>query len=367
MFAALVLICAGIWWSNPVFLGQANVMNTTRQIAMLGTFAIGIAFVIITGGIDLSVGSLVGLTGVIVAKVSSPAEGGLNLPIWIGISIALAVALLIGLVQGLLITQLGLQSFIVTLGGMLTLRGVSQALVQGATLGFGASPFRKLYRTGFFYDHGAALLSWPVVVFLVVIVIATYLLHFTVFGRYVFAIGGNRDAAEYSGIPVKRVETMTYVISAGLAGVAGISYASYIGEMSQNVGLAYELYAIAAAVLGGCSLRGGEGSVFGIVIGSSIMRVIDNGLNMFRVASSASASLLKRWVVEALSTIGLLRPAGGGDWRLNDNWQFIVIGSVILIAVIIDQVVHIVQGRRRTRRAGVMARQAEVAAAAPPS
>ena len=112
---------------------------------------------------------------------------------------------------------------------------------------------------------------------------ATYVLHFTVFGRYVYAIGGNRDAAEYSGINVKRVETMTYVISSGLGGIAGVCYAAYIGQMSQQVGVAYELYAISAVVLGGCSLRGGEGTVLGIVIGSAIMRVIDNGINMFQI------------------------------------------------------------------------------------
>ena len=110
------------------------------------------------------------------------------------------------------------------------------------------------------------------------------------FGRYVYAIGGNRDAAEYSGIPVKKVETSTYVISAGLAGVAGVCYAAYIGQMSQQVGVAYELYAIAAVVLGGCSLRGGEGTVLGIVIGSAIMRVIDNGINMFRFATRTTGS-----------------------------------------------------------------------------
>src|SRR5690606_12321271 len=106
--------------------------------------------------------------------------------------------------------------------------------------------------------------------------------HFTVFGRHVYAIGGNRDAARYSGIPVKRVETLTYVISSGLAGLAGIAYASYIGEMSHTVGEAYELIAIAAAVLGGCSLRGGEGSILGVFIGSAIMKVMENGINLFR-------------------------------------------------------------------------------------
>ena len=108
--------------------------------------------------------------------------------------------------------------------------------------------------------------KYPLVIFLVVLAVFGYLLHFTVFGRYVFAIGGNRDAAQYSGIHVDRVELATYVISAGLAGVAGVCYASYIGQMSQSVGVAYELYAITAAVLGGCSLRGGEGTIIGIII-----------------------------------------------------------------------------------------------------
>ncbi len=129
----------------------------------------------------------------------------------------------IGLIQALLITRLGLQSFIVTLGFMLMLRGVSQTIVKGGTLSFGAdSNFPDLADSGLFMHHGDPLLPYPVLIFVVVALIAAYLLHFTVFGRYVYAIGGNREAAKYSGIPVKRVETMTYMISAGLAGVAGI-------------------------------------------------------------------------------------------------------------------------------------------------
>ncbi len=156
------------------------------------------------------------------------------------------------------------------------------------------------------------------------------------FGRYVYAIGGNRDAAEYSGIPVRRVETLTYVISAFSGGVAGVCYAAYIGQMSQQVGIAYELYAIAAAVLGGVSLRGGEGTVVGSIIGACIMRVIDNGINMFQ------------WTY---------RDAAGARriFRLDNNWTFIIIGAVILVAVVLDQVAHIVQSRRRIRRAGALA------------
>jgi ribose transport system permease protein len=339
MSVALMLMCLGLWISNPDFLGQSNAINTARQISMLGIYSIGIGFVIITGGIDLSIGSVIGLTGVLIAKMSSTQPGGLGYPLWVGIGVGLVAALLVGLVQGLLITRLKLQPFIVTLGGMLLLRGVSQTIVQGGTLSLGWSPLLRLASGGFWTLHGDPLVPYPLVLFLVVIALATYVLHFTVFGRYVYAIGGNRDAAEYSGINVKRIETATYAISSGLGGVAGVCYAAYIGQMSQQVGVAYELYAIAAAVLGGCSLRGGEGTVVGIIIGSAIMRVIDNGINMFQFRYLDQDRILR-------------------IWRLNSNWTFVIIGSVILVAVVLDQVVHMIQTERRTRRAGAAATQA---------
>jgi ribose transport system permease protein len=344
MSLALLLMCLGLWISNPDFLGQSNAINTLRQISMLGIYSIGIAFVIIAGGIDLSIGSTIGLTGVLIAKFASSAAGSFGLSLWIGIPLALAIALGIGLIQGLLITRLRLQPFIVTLGGMLLIRGLSQTIVKGGTLSLGGSPLLDLANGGLLLVGGQPLLPYPLLIFFAVIGIATLVLHFTVFGRYVFAIGGNRDAAEYSGINVRVVETSTYVISAGLAGVAGICYAAYIGQMSQQVGVAYEMYAIAAAVLGGCSLRGGEGTVLGIIIGSAVMRVIDNGINMFQLPY--------------LDEEGIHR-----IWRLDPNWTFIIIGGVILVAVILDQVVHIVQAKRRVRRAGA----ALEAPPAPPS
>jgi ribose transport system permease protein len=272
MLVALLVLCGALWWSNPNFVGESNVFNTSRQISMLGILAIGSAFVIITGGIDLSVGSMVGLTGVILAKISSNAEGGMGEPLWIGIAVAMAIALLIGLAQGLLITRVNLQPFIVTLGGMLTLRGVSQTIVHGGNVSYSA--FRDFANASILKINGDPVLPLLLLILFAVAVVSAYLLHFTVFGRYIYAIGGNRDAAEYSGIPVKNVETLTYVISAGLAGIAGICYASYIQQMDQNVGVAFELSAIAACVLGGCSLRGGEGAVVGVLIGTALMKVI---------------------------------------------------------------------------------------------
>lgn len=335
MAVAFAAMCLFIGLSNSDFYGQANVANLMRQIAMLSIFAIGSSFVIIAGGIDLSVGSLIGLTGVIIARISAPESGGgAGAAIWIGISIAMGVALLVGCCQGWLITRLQLQPFIVTLSGMLLLRGVSQSICHGGTISLGAAKFRDLADHGLFPiqgQHGTwYVVPYSVALFLLVAIVFGYLLHFTVFGRHVFAIGGNREAAKYSGVPVRRVEMMTYVISSGLAGLAGVMYAAYVGQMSHNVGTAYELLAIAATVLGGCSLRGGEGSIPGVIIGSAIMQTIENGINMFKVTYTDSHGLEQ-------------------EWRLDTNWRYAVIGAVILAAVILDQLTHLWRQRQKTR------------------
>jgi ribose transport system permease protein len=200
---------------------------------------------------------------------------------------------------------------------------------------------------GLFHVGRDPLLAWPLLIFMGVAAVAGYVLHYTVLGRYIYAIGGNRDAARYSGINVVRVETLAYVISAGMAGIAGVCYATYIGQMSQKVGESYELYAIAAAVLGGCSLRGGEGTIFGIIIGTSMMRVIDNGINMFQVQYTDPEGIRR-------------------IWRLNPNWNWIIVGAVILIAVILDQIVHMVQDARRLREAAAPKPAAGPPGSAPP-
>jgi ribose transport system permease protein len=332
MLMALALMCLGLWMSNEHFLGQGNVRDMSRQVAMLSIYAIGIAFVIVTGGIDLSVGSIIGLTGVLIAKFSGPDPDCLGYSLWVGIPLALGAAVLIGWIQGMLITKLDLQPFVVTLAGMLTVRGISQTVVKGGNLSMGSPPVVDIANSGWLMRDGQPLLPYPLVILIAVVLVAAYVLHCTVFGRYVYAIGGNREAARFSGIPVKRIETTTYVISAFLAGVAGVCYASYIGQMNQQVGVAFELDAIAAAVLGGVSLRGGEGSVLGALIGSCVMIVIRNGIIMFQ------------W--RYLDEDGIPR-----FWRLDKNWTQWIIGVVILIAVILDQLVHIIQQRQRTRKA----------------
>jgi ribose transport system permease protein len=347
MLGALVLMCIALFISNSDFLGASNIVNMTRQISMLGIFTIGIAFVIITGGIDLSIGSVIGLTGVIIARLSSTQTGGLGYPLWIGITVALVAAVTVGVLQGLLITRLKLQPFIVTLGGMLLLRGVSQTIVEGGVISMGESALLDLSSKGILHIGREPLIGWTTIIFVAVAALGAYVLHYTVLGRYVYAIGGNRDAARYSGINVNRVEVLTYAISAGSAGIAGICYSSFIGQMSQKVGEGYELYAIAAAVLGGCSLRGGEGTIFGIAIGASMMRVIDNGINMFQVQYTD---------VDGIQRL----------WRLNPNWTLIIVGAVILVAVILDQIVHMVQAARRLKEAAAPKPAAGPPGSAPP-
>ena len=320
---ALALLAGMLAAVNPDFYSAANLLNLTRQIAMLGIFAIGASFVIVGGGIDLSVGSVIGITGVIVAAISAPVGGGLGQPLWVSIPIALGVAVLAGLMQGILIAGLGIQPFIATLGGMLVLRGISQTICRGGTISFGASSFRDLIDHVLFRIGNSCLLPYPILIFLLVAGSAVYALHLSVFGRQVYAIGGNREASAYSGIDVRRVEVLTYVISSGLAGLAGVVYAAYIGQMSHVVGTSYELIAIAAVVLGGCSLRGGEGTIPGVVIGCAVMKVIENGINLFK-----------------------LTLPGGKEWRLDTNWQYVIVGVVILSAVILDQAVHWMRNRR---------------------
>src|SRR5690606_37416620 len=176
---ALLALCLGLFWSNPDFLGHANVINTLRQISMLGIFAVGMGFVIIAGGIDLSIGSVIGLTGVLIAKISSSNAPGLGHPLWLGVSVGLAAALAVGALQGLLITRLKMQPFIVTLGGMLLIRGVSQTIVEGGTLSLGGSPLLELANGGVLRVGGDPLLPYPLLIFLAVVAVAAYCLHYS--------------------------------------------------------------------------------------------------------------------------------------------------------------------------------------------
>lgn len=280
---------------NPVFLGGDNLRNTIRHISLISLFALGEAVVIIAGGIDLSIGSIICISAVTTSYLTMFTGVG----IVSAVVLAIAFSILIGLAQGLIITRMGVQPFVVTLASMLLLRGVAEVLTGGTDIGFqGKFPgFR-------FLGEGQALgLPMPFWFALVAMVIIAFLMHRTLFGRYAYAIGSNAEAARLSGVPVQTVRLVTFILSAFFAGLAGVLYVAYLPSATPSLGSAYELHAIAAAVLGGCSLQGGRGSVFGVLIGAGIMQITFNAVNL----------------------IG------------QSLWQNVVAGGVILAAVVVDR------------------------------
>jgi ribose transport system permease protein len=296
---------------NPRFLSPINLSNTANLIGLFGIFAVAQAFVIIAGGIELSVGSIIALLGVIF--VDLVALGTLN---WsVAALLVIALGCLIGLVHGLLVAKMQLQPFVVTLCGLLIYRGAARYYTDDATAGFpfGASfPALEWLTTGRFFGIPHSLIA-----FAIVTLVMGVLLHRSVLGRYFFAVGKNEEAARYSGINTSAVVIASYVLCCGLTALAAIFIAMYTRSISPSShGNFYELYAIAAAVLGGCSLRGGEGSIIGVVLGTVLLQVLQNLVNLLGIPSSLN---------------------------------FAVMGSVILIGVLADQ--QISKSRRMEQKA----------------
>lgn len=299
ILALLVILCIVVALKNPQFLSAANLQNMSRLIGMFGIFSIGGGIVIITGGIDLSVGSMFALLGILLSMMLTDWH-------WSAAAAAgaiLGIGTLIGLAHGLLITRLRLQPFIVTLCGLLLYRGIARYIAEDTTKGFGTQGFQWL-RSAATGTLGG--LPMPFVIMIAVAVFMAIILHSSVYGRHLFAVGRNAEAARYSGIDSDNVTTIAYVIAGALAGLASILIAFYTNSVSPSShGNFYELYAIAAAVLGGCSLRGGEGSIAGIIIGTALLQVLRNLVNLLDIPGSL---------------------------------DFAVMGTVILIGVIADQV-----------------------------
>jgi ribose transport system permease protein len=284
---------------NPRFLSPVNLSNTANLIGLFGIFAVAQAFVIISGGIELSVGSIIALLGVVFVDLVA-----LETMHWsLAFLVVLLLGCIIGLVHGFLVAKVGLQPFVVTLCGLLIYRGVARYYTDDATAGF---PFGAEFPTlewlvaGRFYGIPHSLIA-----FLLVTVVMAVVLHRSVYGRYLFAVGKNEEAARYSGIHTARITIAAYVICCGLTALAAVFIAMYTRSISPSShGNFYELYAIAAAVLGGCSLRGGEGSIIGVVLGTVLLQVLQNLVNLLGIPSSLN---------------------------------FAVMGSVILLGVLADQ------------------------------
>jgi len=306
---------------NPLFLSPINLANTANLVGLFGIFAIGQAIVIITGGIELSVGSVIALLGVLfvdlIVNAAMPWPAALVLMILLGAAI--------GTAHGLLITRLGIQPFIVTLCGLLIYRGIARFYTTDGTAGFGFGqnfPWLEWLTVG-----RTAGVPHSFLAMLAVAAVMWVVLHRSVFGRHLYAVGKNEEAARYAGVATDRVVVSAYVICGVLTAIAAIFFAMYTRSIHPaSHGNFYELYAIAAAVLGGFSLRGGEGSIVGVVLGAVLLQVLQNLVNLLGIPSSLN---------------------------------FAVMGSVILVGVLADQQFARYRDRKRAPRAAAAAVEAK--------
>ena len=272
-FLALVIVLSIL---SPAFMTPHNLMNVVKQMSVTGILGIGMTFVLILGGIDLSVGSIVALASVCAAYL---AKDSLGLPLIVPILVPLVVGLAAGAINGIGIAYIGISPFIMTLAMMSVLRGVAQVLSNGTPI-FGLSSQFNSIANGFIFG-----IPNLVYFLLIILVIGIFVLRKTVFGKWVYAIGGNEASARLSGIDTRRIKTMVYMICGLLAGVCGVLMASRITSGSPIIGVGYELNAISAAVIGGVSMSGGTGDLLGTLIGALIMGVIQNGLDILGVST----------------------------------------------------------------------------------
>lgn len=268
----LIILCIIISILTPSFLSVNNILNVLRQISINSILAFGLTFVIILGGIDLSIGSVLAVSGTFTCGFVAD---GMNL------ALALLIGLLIGLVfgtfNGFLISKIGMPSFIITLATMTIARGFAYIYTKGM-------PIRSQDESFNFIGNGyVGFIPFPIIILIVVLIISYLLLHKTIFGRYVYAIGGNREAAKYAGINILKVEITCFVISAIYAALSGIILAARMYSGQPTVGAGFEMDAIAAVVLGGTSFSGGSGRIIGSFFGALIIGVMNNGLNLLNV------------------------------------------------------------------------------------
>ena len=307
LFAVVFLVTA-VGSSN--FLQAYNLENILKRASLYGILSLGVSFVIVTGGIDLSVGSVVGLVGSLLPLLLVQYAW----PWLLGLVVVVVLSMVIGLTQGLLVTVLRLQPFVVTLCGLLIYRGVSRWITGDATQGFrrdfpglrylaiGEIPFGTWPLIGEFQ------LPVVVVILLLLAVASAIFFHRTIFGRYLLAVGGNEVAARYSGIRTGRWTVIAYVICSTIAGCGGVLFALESNSIQpDSFGNFYELYAIAGAVLGGCSLRGGEISVVGVITGAAIMQLLYNSINMLGISTTLEFAVIGLVLLAGVIADELLR------------------------------------------------------------
>jgi erythritol transport system permease protein len=338
---ALIIIIAIFAVLSDNYLTAGNLTTITKQVAFNAIVALGMLVVILNGGIDLSVGSTVGLAGAVAGNlfrgVQIPGTDIIMFPgTWVIVVVAVAVGALVGLVNGLLIAKLNLAPFIVTLGMLYVARGLTEVLLNGQNITNELTGQPTLGNTGFFEVFASRPLGIPISAWAMVIlaILFSLLLTRTPFGRWLYATGSNERAAQLSGVPVKKVQIQIYVMSGLCAGIVGILQVANISSATADLGTFYELNAIAAVVIGGAALSGGRGTVRGTIIGAFVIGFLANGL-----------------VIVGVSPF----------------WQKVITGAVIILAVAVDSIQQIIQRRRSAARAvaAVKARSATPTPASP--
>ncbi len=305
VFIAMLIVASIL---SPAFLSPTNLINVVRQMSVVGLIALGVTGVIVSAGIDLSSGSVVGLSAVVAASLAQLPDyaaayyKGLNLPVFVAVLAACAVGALVGLLNGGLVAKTRIPPFIATLGTLTTIRGLAYLYTSGR-------PVSDLTDDYNFIGQGDFLgIPVPILILVIMAIITHVLYSQTKFGKYIYAIGGNEQAARVSGINVSKYKMLMYVYAGLLSGLAGLVVSARIGSGQSGQGVGYELDAIAAAVIGGASLSaGGIGTVAGTIVGALIIGVLNNILDLTNVSA---------------------------------YWQQIVKGCIIVGAVIIDQLKH---------------------------
>ena len=292
----LIALSVVLWALTPHFLTVANLLNIAQQTAINAIIAVGMTYVIISGGIDLSVGSIVALSGVTLGVVL---QDGQAVPLALGI--ALLVGAACGLVNGIIVSWGGLPPFIVTLGMMSIARGAALLFTEGRPVSGFEPGFRSL-ATG----HVGPIPA-PIVVTVVVYLLAHAVLTRTTFGRYVYAIGGNEEATRLAGVSVRLHKSLIYAVSGLVSAIAAILLTARLNSAQPIAGMMYELDAIAATVIGGTSLVGGEGTLVGTLIGALIMGVLRNGLNLLGVSSFLQQIVIGAVIIAAVLIDTLLK------------------------------------------------------------
>jgi ribose transport system permease protein len=294
VFLALIAACIFLSFATNSFATPNNLFNITRNFTFVAIISLGMTIVIITGGIDLSVGSVLCLCSMILAVVMHSGYG-----IEMGIAASLGTALLVGAINGVLIAYIGIPPFVVTLAMLSFARSLAMVASNNTVVfQFGPDQGKLLYLGG-----GALLfgISNPVIYTLILALITGFMLRWTRFGRYVFAIGGNEKAAILTGIPVRRVKLAVYMISALSAGIAGIIETGWLGAVTTNLGAGMELQVIAATVIGGANLAGGVGTAFGALVGSALIEVIRNSLGLLGINAFWQGAFVGAFIIIAVS------------------------------------------------------------------